>query len=62
MRLRFALAREREQILLQTEIYVIAGNARQFGRQNDAVFAEPDVDRRKIACGRRVQPGKDPVH
>jgi len=62
LRVRFALSRERKYILLQAEIYVIAGDTRQFGCQNDAVFAEPDVDRRKIACGRHVEPGKDPVH
>ena len=49
-------------ILLKGEIYIIAGNTRQFGREDDAVFAEPDVDRGKIPCGRRVEPGKDPVH
>src|SRR5258706_5579237 len=32
LRLRFALAREREHILLKAEIYVIAGDTRQFGR------------------------------
>jgi hypothetical protein len=32
--LRFALARERKHILLKAEIYVIAGNTRQFGCQN----------------------------
>src|SRR5205085_12436650 len=62
LRLRFALARERKHILLKGEIYIIAGNTWQFGREDDAVFAEPDVDRGKIPCGRRVEPGKDPVH
>src|SRR5437868_6710898 len=62
LRLRFALAREREHILLEVEIYVIAGSTRQFGGYNDAMFAEPDVDRRKVASGRRVEAGKDPVH
>src|ERR1700731_1560357 len=37
LRLRFALAREREHILLEAEIDVIAGNTGQFGRYNDPV-------------------------
>jgi hypothetical protein len=62
LRLRFALARERQHILLEAEIYVIAGSTWQFGCYNDAMFAEPDVDRRKVVSGRRVEPEKDPVH
>src|SRR5262249_15604503 len=51
----FALARERQDILLQLKIYVIAGDARQFRRDHDTVFAEPDISRYLLAESRGPQ-------
>src|SRR6516162_221782 len=60
--LRFALAAERQDVLLQVEIDVIGCYTRQLCSDHDAVFAQPDVDRRKVARGRSAKPGKQAVH
>src|SRR5215472_7173859 len=44
--LRFALAAESQDVLLQVEIDVICGHTRKLRSDHDAVFAQQDVDRR----------------
>src|SRR5579875_1717660 len=59
---RAALALQSEDILEQADRYVVASDARQFGGDENAVVAKPQIDRRKFPRHGGAKPGKDPVH
>src|ERR1700761_8247125 len=51
-----------QNLVLKADIDILAGDARQFSSDDDAVFTKPDVYRGKLASGDGVEPGEHPVH